>query len=286
MKFGASSYIWVSPFGNDTLDQFQKAKDIGFDLYELAVEQPGLVDIRAVEQAASRAGIQCTICGAFGPDRDISSEQEEVRENGIGYVRTLIDMAEAVGSPYVSGPMYSAVGKARLATPAEKRRQTDWAVRNMRALSEYAARKGIRLAIEPLNRFETDFLNTTEQALLFLSQVGADNVGLLLDTFHMNIEEKDIPAAIRSAGDKLFSFHACANDRGTPGEDHLDWSGISLALKDIGYDGAVVIESFTTDITEIARAVSLWRPLAESQDALAVNGLAFLQGVFDGASRS
>ncbi len=280
MKFGASSYIWVSPFGKDTLDQFRKAKDIGFDIYELAVEQPALVDIRAVEQAASRAGIQCTICGAFGPDRDISSEREEVRSNGVAYIRALIDMAEAVGSPYVSGPMYSAVGKARLATPAEKRRQTDWAVRNMQALSEYAAGKGIRLAVEPLNRFETDFMNTVDQALSFLSLLGADNVGLLLDTFHMNIEEKDLPAAIRQAGDKIFAFHACSNDRGTPGEDHLDWAGIAQALRDVHYDGPVVIESFTADITEIAKAVSLWRPLAESQDALAENGLKFLRSIF------
>jgi D-psicose/D-tagatose/L-ribulose 3-epimerase len=107
-----------------------------------------------------------------------------------------------------------------------------------------------------------------------------DNVGFLLDTFHMNIEEKDVPAAIRKAGNKLFEFHACGSDRGTPGEDHLDWAGIVQALKDIQYDGPVVIESFTTEITEIAKAVSLWRPLAESQDALAANGLKFLKRVF------
>jgi len=280
LQFGASSYIWVSPFSNDTLDQFRKAKDMGFDIYELAVEQPEKIDIRFVAQAASKAGIQCAICGAFGPDRDISSEREEVRLNGVNYIKTLIDMAEVVGSPYVSGPMYSAVGKTRLLSPADKLEQTELAVQQMRLVSEYAAKRGIRLAVEPLNRFETDFMNTVDQGLAFLMQVDADNVGLLLDTFHMNIEEKDLPAAIRKAGDKLFSFHACSNDRGTPGEDHLDWAGIVQALKDIQYDGAVVIESFTTDITEIAKAVSLWRPLAESQDALAANGLKFLKRVF------
>jgi len=280
MKFGASSYIWVSPFSNQTLDQFQKAKEMGFDLYELSVEQTDSFDIRAVKQAASEAGIQCIICGAFGLERDISSDDESVRTNGIHYIKTLIDMAEAVGSPYVSGPMYSAVGKTRLLSPEDKKQQTNWAVQSMRHVSEYAAIKGINLAIEPLNRFETDFINTVDQGLDFLSQVDRDNVGFLLDTFHMNIEEKDIPTAIRKAGNKIFNFHACGNDRGTPGEDHLDWAGIVSALKDIHYDGPVVIESFTTDITEIAKAVSLWRPLAESQDALAANGLKFLKRIF------
>jgi D-psicose/D-tagatose/L-ribulose 3-epimerase len=280
MLFGASSYIWVSPFSSQTLDQFRKAKDMGFDLYELSVEKPEMIDIRAVEQAASKAGIQCTICGAFGPDRDISSDDEAVRINGVQYIKSLIDMAEAVSSPYVSGPMYSAVGKARLQSSEEKERQTSWAVQNMRLVSEYAAIKGVKLAVEPLNRFETDFMNTVDQGLDFLSKIDMDNVGLLLDTFHMNIEEKDVPAAIRKAGNKLFEFHACGSDRGTPGEDHLDWAGIVQALKDIQYDGPVVIESFTTEITEIAKAVSLWRPLAESQDALAANGLKFLKRVF------
>ena len=115
-----------------------------------------------------------------------------------------------------------------------------------------AASKGVRLALEVLNRFETDFLNTVEQGNRLLDDIGCDNVGFLLDTFHMNIEEKDLGQASRMAGDRLFDFHACANDRGTPGEDHLDWG-------------------------EIGRAVSLWRPLAASQDALALEGLRFLK---------
>lgn len=119
-------------------------------------------------------------------------------------------------------------------------------------LAGYAASKGVRLALEVLNRFETDFLNTVEQGNRLLDDIGCDNVGFLLDTFHLNIEEKDLGQAIRMAGDRLFDFHACANDRGTPGEDHLDWG-------------------------EIARAVSLWRPLAASQDTLALEGLRFLK---------
>jgi D-psicose/D-tagatose/L-ribulose 3-epimerase len=116
--------------------------------------------------------------------------------------------------------------------------------------------------------------------LRFVRDIGRENVGLLLDTFHMNIEEKNIPAAIGAAGPRLFEFHACSNDRGTPGEDHLPWTEIAAALSAINYEGPIVIEAFTPKIKEIARAVSLWRTLAESEDALARNGLDHLRSVF------
>lgn len=280
MKFGVSSYVWVSPFSNHTLSQLAHAKNLGFDLYEIGVEDPTAFDVHLVKQEADRIGIQVNLCGAFGQSRDLSSEKAAYRDNALAYIKTLIDMAVVVGSPYVAGPMYSATGKARLLAPEEKKRQMQYAVENMKILSEYAAARNINLAIEPLNRFETDFINTVEIGLAFIEQVNMDNVGFLLDTFHMNIEEKSIPNAIKLAGKRLFDFHACANDRGTPGEDHLDWDAISAALSFVGYDGAVVIESFTTEITEIAKAVSLWRPLAKSQDALASNGLTFLKKLF------
>ena len=125
-------------------------------------------------------------------------------------------------------------------------------------------------------------MNTVDQGLRLVQDVGADNIGLLLDTFHMNIEEKDIPAAIRRADGRIVEFHASSNDRGTPGEDHLPWRAIAGALRDVGYDGPVVIEAFTPEIKEIARAVSIWRPLAKSQDALAKDGLRHLRATFEG----
>ncbi len=123
-----------------------------------------------------------------------------------------------------------------------------------------------------------------DQGLLLIGEIGADNVGLLLDTFHMNIEEKDIPAAIRRAAGHIVEFHACSNDRGTPGQDHLPWRAIAGALRAAKYDGPLVIEAFTPEIREIAKAVSIWRPLAPSQDALAADGLKHLRATFEGSS--
>lgn len=280
MKFGASTYIWVSPFSDQTFGLFKTAADMGFDVLEVCVEDPATIHGAAIKDAAQAAGVEVLICGAFGPDRDISAEDRAVRKSGMDYIKTCINIAQAVGSPVVSGPMYSATGKCRLLSPQEKERQWRWAAENMKILADYAGERNVKLAVETLNRFETDFLNTVDQGLDFFDRIGRDNVGFLLDTFHMNIEEKGMGEAIRRAGAKIFNFHACGNDRGTPGEDHLPWADITGALKDIGYDEYVVIESFTTDIVEIARAVSLWRPLADSPDALARDGLAFLKRNF------
>ena len=179
MKFGVSSYIWVSPFSNDTIDQLKHAKDLGFDIYEIGVEDPASFDPVFVKHEADRVGIQVNICGAFGTERDISSDNPDYRDNGMAYIRTLIDMASILGSPYVAGPMYAATGRARLASTEERERQWAYAAGNLRELAGYAASKGIRLALETLNRFETDFLNTVQQGIRLLDEIGCNNVGFL-----------------------------------------------------------------------------------------------------------
>jgi D-psicose/D-tagatose/L-ribulose 3-epimerase len=235
------------------------------------------VDGAAVRSAAEAEGVTVSVCGAFGPDRDVSHEDTAMRQAGIDYLRTCIDLAVATGSPHVVGPMYSATGKARLLPADEREQQRRWAAESLRIAADYAGERGILLGMEPLNRFETDLVNTTEQGLDLCDRIDMDNVGLLLDTFHMNIEEKDVGAAIRAAGERIVLFHACENDRGAPGSGHVDWAVVADALAATGYDGDVVIESFTPEIQEIARAVSTWRPVAESGDALAGDGLRFLR---------
>jgi D-psicose/D-tagatose/L-ribulose 3-epimerase len=280
MQFGASTFIWASPFSNQTLDLFDRAKSIGFDILEICVEDPATIDAAAISERAARTGIAVTICGAFSPDRNLSSEDAAIRQAGLDYLQHCIDFASALNSPFVSGPMYAAVGDTRLLDEAARREQWRRAVESLKRAAAYAASRGVKLAIEPLNRFETDLVNTVNQGLKLVDDIGADNVGLLLDTFHMNIEEKDIPAAIRRAAGHVVEFHACSNDRGTPGEDHLPWRDIAAALREVRYEGPIVIEAFTPEIKEIAKAVSIWRPLAASQDALAADGLKHLRRVF------
>ncbi len=280
MKFGMNSLAWQSPF-SDAMGQFKKAKEFGCDIYEIAVEDFSTIDVAGILAAKAETGIETpTICGAFGESRDISSENEEFRKIGVQYIKDCVDFAAKIDCKVIAGPLYSAVGKARQTTEDEKNRQWDWAVENMKLLAQYAQDKGIKLAVEPLNRFETDFINTVEQGMELITRVGYDNVGFLLDTFHMNVEEANIPAAIRLAKGRIMDFHTCANNRGTPGEDNFNWEAIRDALRDAQYDDYCLIESFTPDCKEIAKAASVWRPFAESPEAIAKNGLPFLRKVF------
>jgi len=274
---GLSSFVLASPFSDPDTRLFGHVREMGFDIVEVCVEDPDLLTAEAVRQAAQATGLQVSVCGAFGPARDVSHEDPGQRELGLRYLRCCTDLAMAVGSPIVAGPMYSATGKARLLPPAQRDQQRAWAAESLRQAADYAGERGIRLAIEPLNRFETDLVNTVEQGLELCDRTGRPNVGLMLDTFHMNIEEKSFTDAIKLAAGRLFHMQVAENDRGTPGSGHVPWAEVFSALDAVGYGGPVVIESFLPSVAEIARAVSLWRPVAPSMDALAREGLAFIR---------
>ncbi len=280
-QFGASTFIWVSPFSGETLSLIDSVAEMGFDLIELCIEDPATIDLAAIRGRLAAAGIGALVCGAFGPDRDVSSDDPAIRENGLRYITQCIEIAAGLGAPFVAGPMYSATGKTALVPKEKRTQQLAWAAENLTRAADAAATRGVGLAIEPLNRFETDLINTVDQGVDFVRRIGRDNVGLLLDTFHMNIEEQSIPAALRRAAGHIFHFHACANDRGVPGRDHLPWAEIDATLAQVGYQGPWVIEAFNPAIREIARAVSLWRPLASSQDEIAVDGLRFLHSTVE-----
>ncbi len=274
---GISSFVLASPFTDNDMQFFKYAREIGFEVFEVCVEDPAQLSAEPLIEAANGAGLQISVCGAFGPDRDVSHEEPGKRAQGLRYLKGCIDLAADVGSPHVAGPMYSATGKARLLPPEQREQQRTWAVESLREAADYAGERGVRLAIEPLNRFETDLVNTVEQGLDLCDRIGRANVGLLLDTFHMNIEEKSFTEAMTSAGDRLFHMQVAENDRGTPGSGHVPWDEVFRALDAVGYNGSVVIESFLPTVAEIARAVSLWRPVAPSMDALARDGHAFIR---------
>ena len=164
--------------------------------------------------------------------------------------------------------------------PKQQKKEFALVVKNLKVLAAYAEKKGVQICVEPLNRFETDFLNTCEKGLRLIKAVNSPVLKLHLDTFHMNIEEKNQAAAIRKAGKLLGHFHACGSDRGTPGNDHIDWTPIVKALKGIRYKGDVVIESFTTDVKVIARAAAIWRRMEPTREEIAVKGLKFLKKAF------
>ncbi|HLT07859.1 MAG TPA: sugar phosphate isomerase/epimerase family protein [Cyclobacteriaceae bacterium] len=285
MQLGVSTFLWVSPFDNDSFHLVQKVKDMGFDLIEIPVEKMD-VDWPKLKQAIEDAGLAVTISGAFGPDRDISSTDPAIRQQGLQYIKDCIEIAAMMGSPIFGGPLYSAVGKTRFISDEQKQQERQWCVENLTEAAQFAGEKGIILGLEPLNRFESDMVNTADQALSIVKEVNHPNLKIALDTFHCNIEEKNIATSIRKIG-KEWLCHVQGNesDRGTPGTGNVDWEGIKEALEEIGYEGAVVIETFGTVSEEIAKATCIWRPLANSSDELAEEGLAFYKKLFNPTSK-
>ena len=281
IQFGVSTFVWTSPFATADFDLLDKVADMGYDIIEVAVEDKTLIDWAHLKKRVRETGLGVTISGAFGANRDISSDDAAIRKNGLDYIVDCLRIAEDMNSPIFTGPVYSAVGKTRLVSAERKRQERNWCLDNLREAGEIARQCGVIIGLEPLNRFETDMVNTVEQALSLVKEAGHSSIQISLDTFHNNIEEKNIAASIRAIGNGLLC-HVQGNesDRGTPGTGNVDWSGIKAALTDIGYDGAVVIETFGAPSEEMARAASIWRPLANSPDELASEGLAFYRQLF------
>lgn len=277
MRLGINTFLFTSPFTNESVKLFPRFKKWGFDSVEIPVELETHIDPAYVKQKLDEEGLVCgSVCGCMGPDRDLRGTPEQ-QQGGFDYLMHLIDMMGPLGSQSLIGPLYSAVGRADAVPEPEYRQQWRTVARHLKKLSAYAEKKGVVLCLEPLNRFETDFINTCDQVLKMVREVGSPALKIHLDTFHMNIEEKNQAEAIRKAGKLLAHFHACGSDRGTPGGDHIDWKGIARALKAVRYDGDVVIESFTTDVKVIARAAAIWRQIEPSRDDIAVKGLKFLK---------
>ena len=281
IQFGVSTFIWVSPFATVNFDLLHKVADMGYDIIEVAVEDKDLIDWNQLKQVASETGLKITISGAFGPTRDISSDDAAIRKNGFDYIVDCLRIAEAMDSPIFTGPVYSAVGKTRIVSAERKQQERDWCIENLREVGKIAQECGVVVGLEPLNRFETDMVNTAEQALSLVNETAHSSIKISLDTFHNNIEEKSIPVAIRAIGrEMLCHVQGNESDRGTPGTGNVDWTGIKAALTEIGYDGAVVIETFGAPSEEMAKAASIWRPLANSPNELASEGLAFYKTLF------
>ncbi len=278
---GITSWIWTSPLTTDRFPEIaQHVARLGFDLLEVPIEGTGDLDYKKAAGVVKDLGLSTSVCAAMSPDRDLLHADASVRATGMAYVKHCIEAAQTLGATNVVGPLYSAVGRTWQATADERKKDIDLLVGELKDLAGFAGERGVVICVEPLNRFETSFLNLASQAIEVVDRVGHPACGLLLDTFHMNIEERSIGDAIRSAGPRLKHLHACENDRGAAGTGHVPWDEVVQACRSINYQGPAVIESFTSAVKSIARAAAIWRPLAETQDGLAQDGLRFLRSKF------
>lgn len=281
VKFGVTTWLWTSPFTTASIHElFSKIAEMGFDAVEIAVEDPGLIDANAVKKGLQEYGLQAVVCAAFGPARDLTNDDPAIHENCFAYIRSCFDLCNAWEANFLAGPMYSAVGKARMVPPEQRKKEWELAVKNLRIVCEMAEARNLEIALEPLNRFESDLVNTAADVIRLVKDISHPAAKLMLDSFHMNIEEPDIEKAITSAGDKLIHFQVSENYRGTPGTGQTRWDAYKRGLEAINYKGVVSIESFTPENKELAGAVCFWHPMAESQDKFATEGLKFLKNLF------
>lgn len=282
MKFGVNAWVWTSPLTTAEMEKLApQVAQMGFDILEIPLEGLDDLDPQRGAELLKANGLSATACAAMGPDRDLIHPDKAIRDSGMAYIRGAVDLCEKLGITNLVGPIYATVGRTWQQTPEERAKDLDVLVANLKELAAYAGDHGVILCLEPLNRFETSFINLASQAIEVVDRVDHPACQIMLDTFHMNIEEKSLGEAIRAAGQRLKHVHACENDRGAPGSGNVTWIDVAQALRDIGYDGPVVIESFTAKVKSIARAAAIWRSLAPTQDALAQDGLRFLKGLLE-----
>jgi D-psicose/D-tagatose/L-ribulose 3-epimerase len=280
MRLGVNLLLYSDTVTRSVMAHFADIRRAGADGVEVPVFDPPAVDAEAVRRAAQAAGLAITVSGALPPGSRWYGRQASPRRKAERYVRGCIDVAARLGASVICGPLYKTVGDMDESVPLPQQRRE--AGKAMHAVAEEAAEKGITLAFEPLNRFESNMLNTVEQAIEFCRLAASSGAGLLLDTFHMHIEEKDSAAAIAAAARAgvLAHFHASENDRGVAGSGQVHWAEVAAALRKARYDKWVAIESFSQRGEAIRRAVSCWRPFYQSEAEFVSKGLRFVRRVF------
>ncbi|MCW3474078.1 sugar phosphate isomerase/epimerase family protein [Limobrevibacterium gyesilva] len=288
---GVISMAYARPFTAEHVPLFARMRKAGMDFVELLVPEEGEIDPARAGTAAREAGLFVALAARVNLQRDLSSDDPSCHADGVAYLKRCVDVAVAMGARIVGGPLYGAplVFAGRAPAPIDEARRQARVERVVRGLKEagaHAAAHGVVLAVEPLNRFETDFCNTARQAVELAQLVGSAGVGVMLDTFHMNMEEDDLPQAIRQTGAHLVHFQANENHRGFLGTGHVDWPAICRALSDVSYAGPITLEPFRRTDDRLSVPLAQWRPPAHDEDEDLAHSGAFLRACLHTAHRS
>ncbi|HEX4170292.1 MAG TPA: sugar phosphate isomerase/epimerase, partial [Bryobacteraceae bacterium] len=252
MKFGVNTFIWSDHFDNSHAGLLAEIKGAGFDGIEIPLIDPNQVRAAGVRQTLECNGLECTFCAVLPPGLNTISDDAKIRKDTVTHYKVCIETAAEMGGKLIAGPLYAPVGYL----PGRRRTVDEWkwAVECFQQLGQQLERSNVTLALEPLNRYETYFLNTVADAVTLCREVAHPQVGILFDTYHANIEEKSVSEALLEAGPHLRHFHSCENDRGIPGSGHIDWPSVFSALAQTRYDGWLTIESFGFSMGAVSAA--------------------------------
>jgi len=273
MKLGIHAYAWCSQWSNDTLDLIDRVHRLGMDFIEIPLMCLETFDAKAVKERLDKVGLDTVTSTVLLGDTDITSEDPEIRAKGQAYLEACVRATHAIGGASFSGVIYSQHVRSLPSRPTSE--HWNWSADSLRPIAELASELGVKVGLEPVNRYETFLVNTCEQALRLKDLIGSESVKVHLDTYHMNIEEKSFYDATRLAGEDLIHYHLCENDRGIPGTGTVDWDGIFRALAEIGYDGYAALESFVDTTDNMNTWV--WRQLAPDGDTLLREGTDFIR---------
>ncbi len=271
MKYAAHSMMWTATFTEKDLGLFDRLKRMGFDGLEIFLNHPESLPMEKIKEKMNETGMGCTLSVGLGKEQNLISPDRGARDAGVAFLKEGVDVACELGTDVVSGVIYAAWGEFT----GKMRTEDEWNYSKecLLKVAEHAKGKGVVLALEPVNRFETYFLNTIEDTRKMVEEINHPNVGIHADTFHMNIEEESFYGAIKMAGEHLCHVHLCENNRGIPGTGHIPWDDVFRALRELNYDRWAVVESFVPAVEEVARMTAIWRQLAPSADVMAEEGL-------------
>ena len=281
-SIGVISMFYARPFTKDHFDTFLRMKKAGADVIELLVPEPGELDLKETRKAIADAGLTCVLAARVNLTRDLASPDKAARESGVAYLESCAEIAHALDAKSVGGPLYGApmVFAGRAPTPVgadERRIKMDGIIAGLHHAAKRAADYGVVFGVEPLNRFETDICNTAKHAIEIVDRVGHSSVGVMLDTFHMNMEDFDLADAIRKTGKRLVHFQANENNRGFVGSGHINWGAIARALVDVNYQGPIVLEPFRRSDEKAGVTLAQWRAPTENEDEALTHSIHYLK---------
>ena len=275
MKFGMNLLLWTGAMNDDMIPVVASLKEMGYDGVEIPVFEDNIDLYTQWGVRLQEMGLECTAVTVRGEEDNPISLDPAVRALGVENNKRALDNAAAAGAVRLVGPYHSALGVFSGQGPTED--EWKWGVDSMRQVAEHAETVGITLGVEALNRFETYLLNTHADSARFVREVDHPNARMMYDTFHANIEEKDIAQAIRDCHDVCSLVHISENDRSTPGSGNVDWDTNFNTLKEVGYDGWMVVEAFGLALPELVAATKIWRRMYESEEQLASDALEFMK---------
>jgi D-psicose/D-tagatose/L-ribulose 3-epimerase len=277
MRYGVNMMVWTTRVGEAQAPLLSRIREWGFDGVELFLSPEEPANLRAVKRMLDKIPLERTTCAVLPRDANLVSGDAAVRRRGVDFLKRCVERTAELGASLMCGPLYAGLGV--MTGRARTQEEWQWAADGLAAAARRGQQLGVTLCIEPLNRFETYFLNTLNDAAALVRTVGEPNLRIHFDTFHANIEECNVSESLRAVGKELGHVHISENDRGIPGTGHNDWHGIVQTFAEIGYDGWLTIESFAQPEPELAAAAAIWRDLAPSGDELARRGLEFIKGV-------